>query len=102
MHSTKRQQAPRFFKPPPVRVNDTFVPISPWPTWQLDSDAPDCTGCKTEFTFFTRRHHCRGCGKVFCDKCTKGRKLVNYPATPNKKDRVEKSTTPVRVCDSCC
>jgi hypothetical protein len=101
MHSTKRQHAPKFFKPPPVRVDDTFVPISPWPTWQLDSDAPNCTGCDTEFTFFTRRHHCRACGKVFCDKCTQGRKLVKYPATPNKKDRVEKSTKPVRVCHSC-
>ncbi|XP_054683400.1 zinc finger FYVE domain-containing protein 21 isoform X3 [Grus americana] len=25
--------------------------------------------CETKFDFITRKHHCRRCGKCFCDKC---------------------------------
>lgn len=25
--------------------------------------------CRTEFGVFTRKHHCRACGQIFCDKC---------------------------------
>lgn len=39
------------------------------PPWVPDEDAPTCTGCKVEFGVFTRRHHCRACGKVFCAVC---------------------------------
>jgi hypothetical protein len=38
--------------------------------WQSDKDVSECTCCKTEFGTFTRRHHCRMCGRVFCDECT--------------------------------
>lgn len=36
--------------------------------WQPDSSHTQCTspGCARQFTFFTRRHHCRRCGGVFC------------------------------------
>jgi hypothetical protein len=34
------------------------------PVWQTDRDAPNCNKCKTAFSLFFRRHHCRYCGKV--------------------------------------
>ena len=37
--------------------------------WQLDDEAPMCGDCKAEFGLFTRRHHCRRCGKIFCGDC---------------------------------
>ena len=37
--------------------------------WQLDADAHMCGDCKEEFGLFTRRHHCRRCGKIFCAEC---------------------------------
>lgn len=40
------------------------------PEWVKDSDAPKCQGCNEEFTQINRRHHCRGCGKCMCGKCT--------------------------------
>ena len=38
---------------------------------------------------FTFQHHCRNCGKIFCNACSD-----NTIALPN-------STKPVRVCDEC-
>jgi len=38
--------------------------------WQADNEVIQCPCCKKEFGFFTRRHHCRICGRVFCDECT--------------------------------
>ncbi|PVU85034.1 hypothetical protein BB559_007235 [Furculomyces boomerangus] len=41
--------------------------------WLPDSSAPYCALCKRKFKLFFRRHHCRRCGLVFCDDCTKDR-----------------------------
>ncbi|KAI8832206.1 hypothetical protein BC829DRAFT_408812 [Chytridium lagenaria] len=43
------------------------------PTWQPDATASSCSGCSKRFSLFVRRHHCRCCGKVFCDLCTSRR-----------------------------
>eukprot|EP00755_Sulcionema_specki_P028862 Sspe_Gene.90869::Locus_62346_Transcript_1_1_Confidence_1.000_Length_782::g.90869::m.90869 len=40
------------------------------PQWVLDAEATECGICKVAFTSFTRRHHCRNCGDVFCYACT--------------------------------
>jgi hypothetical protein len=55
--------------------------------WQ--SDRPDCSMCKTAFTFFTRPHHCRNCGHVFCHECSKDK--MEVAAYPTKQ----------RVCSKC-
>ena len=34
--------------------------------WKLDADSKDCAVCHVNFTCFTRRHHCRRCGRVVC------------------------------------
>ena len=49
------------------------------------------TECGAEFTMVIRKHHCRGCGKVFCGKCSKKVK---------RKDQNLVSTSK-RLC-SCC
>jgi hypothetical protein len=41
------------------------------PRWQLDVDTENCTKCKALFDFFKRRHHCRICGFIFCDRCNR-------------------------------
>ncbi|XP_003206801.2 zinc finger FYVE domain-containing protein 21 [Meleagris gallopavo] len=33
------------------------------------TSCPRCMQCDTKFDFITRKHHCRRCGKCFCDKC---------------------------------
>lgn len=37
--------------------------------WKPDPDATVCDEavCTRYFTYFTRRHHCRRCGNIFCD-----------------------------------
>lgn len=32
-------------------------------------DATECYLCNIKFTFFTRKHHCRYCGRIFCYSC---------------------------------
>ncbi|KAL8168387.1 hypothetical protein V2J09_009886 [Rumex salicifolius] len=59
--------------------------------WVPDESVTSCTSCSTNFTAFIRRHHCRNCGDIFCDKCTQGR-------TPLTADE---QAQPVRVCDRC-
>ena len=60
------------------------------PVWIPDSVCKACYKCKTSFSVFRRRHHCRRCGQVFCNDCTKLRSRVEIIG--------EKQT---RVCDSC-
>jgi len=35
--------------------------------WIPDADRPECNLCKATFGWFTRQHHCRTCGEIFCD-----------------------------------
>ena len=37
--------------------------------WTDDNSVNSCHNCKTDFTFLNRRHHCRLCGKIFCNTC---------------------------------
>ena len=44
--------------------------------WQYDSLQPNCSGCHAAFSPVNRRHHCRLCGKIFCNDCTKHKSLI--------------------------
>eukprot|EP00850_Spirogloea_muscicola_P005912 SM000027S09693 [mRNA] locus=s27:865963:873365:+ [translate_table: standard] len=59
--------------------------------WVPDEAVVKCSSCSSDFGTFNRRHHCRNCGDIFCDKCTRGR----TPLT------AELDALPVRVCDRC-
>ena len=43
------------------------------PVWASDVTSNDCSLCRTEFTWLRRRHHCRRCGLLVCDDCSKVR-----------------------------
>ncbi|XP_055804094.1 protein FREE1-like [Solanum dulcamara] len=59
--------------------------------WVPDEAVRKCTACGTDFSAFVRRHHCRNCGDIFCDKCTQGRTALT----------ADEDAQPVRVCDQC-
>uniref|UniRef100_A0A0R0K2N8 FYVE-type domain-containing protein n=1 Tax=Glycine max TaxID=3847 RepID=A0A0R0K2N8_SOYBN len=59
--------------------------------WVPDEAVSKCTACGTDFGAFVRRHHCRNCGDIFCDKCTYGRIALT----------ADENAQPVRVCDRC-
>jgi len=37
--------------------------------WIRDDQVDRCYQCNEVFTFIKRKHHCRGCGKIFCYSC---------------------------------
>ena len=69
-------------EPEPERAMPEGVPpgtsaglLNPTPKsrWQRDEECSRCpgVGCSApEFKLTRRRHHCRGCGLVFCDRCS--------------------------------
>lgn len=62
--------------------------------WAQDRNYPQCHLCKEAFTVFKRRHHCRICGLVFCEKCTATTLTANLAANSAEVLRV-------RVCATC-
>lgn len=68
-------------------VQDMFKSESA-PVWR---EGDECMSCKVEFGVVTRKHHCRACGGIFCNKCTSKQAII-------PKFGIEKE---VRVCDSC-
>uniref|UniRef100_A0A5K3F138 FYVE-type domain-containing protein n=2 Tax=Mesocestoides corti TaxID=53468 RepID=A0A5K3F138_MESCO len=57
--------------------------------WVSDESATCCSNCQKEFSISFRKHHCRHCGKVFCQACS------------SKKTATSASKDPLRVCDAC-
>jgi hypothetical protein len=56
--------------------------------WIPDIDVNNCLKCGTQFNFFVRRHHCRNCGGVFCNECSKNTHVFD-------------NNNSYRVCDTC-
>ncbi|XP_015117207.1 zinc finger FYVE domain-containing protein 9 isoform X2 [Diachasma alloeum] len=48
------------------------------PFWIPDGDAPNCMLCDVKFNVIKRRHHCRACGKVLCNKCCSMKYRLEY------------------------
>lgn len=75
------------------------------PQWERDEEARDCRGCGRHFTFFLRKHHCRRCGRIFCDSCSSKRAqlrandIVVDPSLPGM--AASEVIAPTRVCNGC-
>ncbi|XP_077994130.1 zinc finger FYVE domain-containing protein 21-like isoform X2 [Glandiceps talaboti] len=76
-----------------VCVNERFR--SPFeleePPWIPDNQCHQCMECHTRFDLMKRRHHCRRCGKCFCNDCC--RDSIALPRMS--------FVDPVRVCTNC-
>ncbi|XP_071544264.1 rab GTPase-binding effector protein 1-like isoform X1 [Panulirus ornatus] len=58
--------------------------------WQHEEDQEECNSCKQRFSAVGRRkHHCRHCGKIFCNECVS----KTVPSGPHRRL--------ARVCDVC-
>ncbi|CAK4699919.1 hypothetical protein LEN26_006914 [Aphanomyces euteiches] len=60
--------------------------------WVKDENRRHCNICMQQFHAFRRRHHCRTCGEVLCNSCSKHKKIrlveLNFDLT-------------VRICTFC-
>jgi hypothetical protein len=71
--------------------------------WERDHHVQNCRDCQRRFSFLLRRHHCRRCGRIFCDRCSSYRvpldpsEIVHDPTYPDS----SASTSSQRVCQSC-
>ncbi|MFT7809344.1 FYVE and coiled-coil domain-containing protein 1-like [Arapaima gigas] len=52
--------------------------------WLVDKEATHCLGCRSAFTWWLRRHHCRLCGRIFCYYCSNNFVLTKHS---RKKER---------------
>lgn len=94
---------------PENSLSELFGVIRSWIPWRSDPSnvsrdfwMPDrscrvCYECDTQFTFLTRRHHCRRCGRVFCGKCTSNSIPVLYADPRTSWEEWER----IRVCNYC-
>lgn len=71
--------------------------------WHKDNASSACPLCSDTFGLTNRRHHCRACGVLCCDKCSSKRLQLSFNETltevtspgPNGGPKEE------RVCDGC-
>ncbi|ULT96640.1 hypothetical protein L3Y34_004892 [Caenorhabditis briggsae] len=73
---------------PSLKEADAMFMAQVAPEW---ADGPECYRCRSIFTVFTRKHHCRACGQIFCDKCSS--REMALPQFGIEKE--------VRVCETC-
>jgi len=65
--------------------------------WKPDQESAICdhATCKRHFSYFTRRHHCRKCGNIFCDQHSAFEIPLDQDANFNPRG------TPSRACGHC-
>ena len=78
--------------------------------WIPNNYINKCFSCNCEFGLFTRKHHCRICGRIFCYSCSqwecKSNSLISLITPPKNMDtllnRLKTNINPnVRVCLEC-
>ncbi|OAX43853.1 FYVE-domain-containing protein [Rhizopogon vinicolor AM-OR11-026] len=102
-------QAPDFRVPTHEAPQKVLTPRWTAPTphqvharWERDDAVSNCNDCRRRFGFLLRRH-CRKCGRIFCDRCSSYRVLldpsdiVRDPVFPES----AASTSSQRVCQGC-
>ncbi|KAJ5032427.1 uncharacterized protein L3040_009032 [Drepanopeziza brunnea f. sp. 'multigermtubi'] len=60
------------------RANSTEQSQVLVPRWQPDAEVTLCPICRTQFSFFVRKHHCRKCGRVVCGSCSPHRITIPH------------------------
>ncbi|CAO3589453.1 unnamed protein product [Absidia cylindrospora] len=81
-------------------------PVGPRHEWESDRQASECRRCGRRFNFLIRRHHCRRCGQIVCDRCSSHR--VRLPVEEIVEDPLISTShypiialNPQRVCEAC-
>ena len=87
--SEVRQTITHTCRPPSLNIKKKVSKLGP--EWVADKKAKNCSACGFQFNVIVRRHHCRACGKLFCQHCSQERwSIPKY-----------EYHSPVRVCVDC-
>jgi hypothetical protein len=75
--------------------------------WESDVNVKDCRRCHRRFGLLNRRHHCRRCGLIVCDRCSPSRAYLPASQTLQPpKGSMEPGhvleAQQQRVCNKCC
>lgn len=76
-------------------------------SWIKDDEVKNCYDCSIVFSFFNRKHHCRNCGRIFCNNCSNNK--IEIPSDINQlsidsntiSDYIFGTNKKVRVCNNC-
>ncbi|XP_013872882.1 pleckstrin homology domain-containing family F member 2 [Austrofundulus limnaeus] len=60
-------------------------------SWIPDKAAQKCMRCLKKFSYINRKHHCRKCGFVVCNECSRKREFIKYINSNHE----------VRICKVC-
>ncbi|CAE6388233.1 Putative E3 ubiquitin-protein ligase C36B7.05c [Rhizoctonia solani AG-1 IB] len=107
-------QAPEFRVPTHEAPQKVHTPHWTPPTphsiqtrWEPDEAVSECRGCRRKFTWLLRKHHCRRCGQIFCDRCSSRRAVLDpsdvvlEPSVAEHQSNYSSSSSTHRVCESC-
>ena len=76
------------------------IPARAPATWIPDARVRRCFACNVEFSFWRRKHHCRSCGRIFCDACSNARERIPSYFCADQAV-AEHPEQPRRVCIAC-
>ncbi|QRW16388.1 ankyrin repeats [Rhizoctonia solani] len=107
-------QAPEFRVPTHEAPQKVLTPHWTPPTphsiqtrWEPDDTVSECRACRRKFTWLLRKHHCRRCGQIFCDRCSSRRAVLDpsdvvlEPSVAEHQSNYPGSSSTHRVCESC-
>ncbi|KAJ1309052.1 hypothetical protein OPQ81_004732 [Rhizoctonia solani] len=107
-------QAPDFRVPTHEAPQKVLTPHWTPPTphsiqtrWEPDDAVSECRGCRRKFTWLVRKHHCRRCGQIFCDRCSSRRAVLDpsdvvlEPSMAEHHSSYSGSSSTHRVCEPC-
>ena len=68
--------------------------------WKRDNEVDKCEKCQRQFAWNIRRHHCRRCGGIFCDQCSRWT-IDLAVALAGESNKTVTNVRKARVCEQC-
>ena len=86
-------------------ISDIAIPKTTPVIWIPSENVTKCYNCAIYFSILNRKHHCRMCGRVFCNDCSSGRStipsILNNSLSPQNKSYFNWETEEKRLCTEC-
>ncbi|KAI8327182.1 ankyrin repeat-containing domain protein [Blakeslea trispora] len=70
-------------------------------SWERNDQVLNCRRCHRFFNLLVRRHHCRKCGQIVCDRCSMNRMMLSTEEMVHPPHQQLEVCEPQRICDHC-